>query len=176
VFPETRIQTCIVHLLRDSMDCAGWKDRKPIATAPKTMYRAVDAEAAALALSEFEEGPWGRQYPDICAAWRRHWAEVIPFFADPAEVCRMVYTTNASEYLNSTIRRSVRARGHFPSDEGAVRVQVRVRPIPHPGSDRTAARSRPPLRSHPHLIADTAASRRGSYCATMPVAATRLRR
>lgn len=122
VFPDTQVQTCIVHLLRNSMDYAGWKDRKPIATALKEVYRAVDAEAAALALSEFEDGPWGRKYPAITAAWRRHWAEVIPFFAYPPEVRRMVYTTNAIESLNSTIRRSVRARGHFPSDEAAMKL------------------------------------------------------
>lgn len=122
VFPDTQVQTCIVHLLRNSMDYAGWKDRKPIATALKEVYRAVDAEAAAVALSEFEDGPWGRKYPAITAAWRRHWAEVIPFFAYPPQVRRMVYTTNAIESLNSTIRRSVRARGHFPSDEAAMKL------------------------------------------------------
>jgi putative transposase len=122
VFPDTQVQTCIVHLLRNSMDYAGWKDRKPVATALKEVYRAVDAEAAAVALSEFEDGPWGHKYPAITAAWRRHWAEVIPFFAYPAEVRRMVYTTNAIESLNSTIRRSVRARGHFPSDESAMKL------------------------------------------------------
>jgi putative transposase len=122
VFPDTQIQTCIVHLLRNSMDYAGWKDRKPVATALKAVYRAVDAAAAATALGEFEEGPWGRKYPAITAAWRRNWTEVIPFFAYPQEVRRMIYTTNAIESLNSTIRRSVRARGHFPSDQAAMKL------------------------------------------------------
>jgi len=122
VFPETQIQTCIVHLLRNSMDYAGWKDRKPVATALKAVYRAVDAATAAVALTEFEEGPWGVKYPAITAAWRRNWTEVIPFFAYPLEVRRMIYTTNAIESLNSTIRRSVRARGHFPSDEAALKL------------------------------------------------------
>jgi putative transposase len=122
VFPQTQIQTCIVHLLRNSMDYAGWKDRKPVATALKEVYRAVDAEAAAVALSEFEDGPWGRKYPAITAAWRRNWSEVIPFFAYPQDVRRIIYTTNAIESLNSTIRRSVRARGHFPSEEAAVKL------------------------------------------------------
>lgn len=122
VFPETQIQTCIVHLLRNSMDYAGWKDRKPVATALKAVYRAVDATAAATALTEFEEGPWGRKYPAITVAWRRNWTEVIPFFAYPPEVRRMIYTTNAIESLNSTIRRSVRMRGHFPSDEAAMKL------------------------------------------------------
>jgi putative transposase len=110
VFPQTQIQTCIVHLLRNSMDYAGWKDRKPVATALKAVYRTVDAEAAALALTEFEDGPWGRKYPAITAAWRRHWTEVIPFFAYPPEVRRMTDTTNAIESLNSTLRRSVRTQ------------------------------------------------------------------
>jgi putative transposase len=83
VFPQTTIQTCIVHLLRNSMDYAGWKDCKQIATGLKAVYRAIDAEAAALALNEFEENPRGQKYPAITAAWRRNWAEVIPFFAFP---------------------------------------------------------------------------------------------
>ena len=122
VFPETQIQTCIVHLLRNSMDYAGWKDRKPVVTALKAVYRAPDAAAAATALAEFEEGPWGRKYPAITAAWRRNWEQVIPFLAYPLEVRRMVYTTNSIESLNSTLRRSVRARGHFPSDEAATKL------------------------------------------------------
>jgi putative transposase len=122
VFPQTQIQTCIVHLLRNSMDYAGWKDRKPVATALKAVYRAVDANAALVALSEFEEGPWGQKYPAITAAWRRNWPEVIPFFAYPLDVRRIIYTTNAIESLNSTIRRSVRARGHFPSEEAAIKL------------------------------------------------------
>jgi len=122
VFPETQIQTCIVHLLRNSMDYAGWKDRKPVVTALKAVYRAPDAAAAATALAEFEEGPWGHKYPAITAAWRRNWEQVIPFLAYPLEVRRMIYTTNAIESLNSTLRRSVRARGHFPSDEAATKL------------------------------------------------------
>ncbi|MGA8041786.1 MAG: IS256 family transposase [Terracidiphilus sp.] len=122
VFPQTQIQTCIVHLLRNSMEYAGWKDRKPVATALKNVYRAADADAAAVALAEFEDGPWGRKYPAIAAAWRRSWNEVIPFLAYPPEVRRMIYTTNAIEALNSRIRRSVRARGHFPSDEAAMKL------------------------------------------------------
>jgi putative transposase len=122
VFPETQIQTCIVHLLRNSMDYAGWKDRKPVATALKEVYRAADAATAATALTEFADGPWGRKYPAITAAWRRNWEQVIPFLAYPPEVRRMIYTTNAIESLNSTLRRSVRTRGHFPSDEAAMKL------------------------------------------------------
>jgi putative transposase len=122
VFPDTQIQTCIVHLLRNSMEYASWKERKPIAAALKTVYRAVDAEAAERALSDFEDSPWGRKYPAIAAAWRRSWSEVIPFFAFPQDVRRMIYTTNAIESLNSTVRRSVRTRGHFPNEEAALKL------------------------------------------------------
>jgi putative transposase len=121
-FRKTQIQTCIVHLLRNSLDYAGWKDRKPVVTALKSVYRAPDAAAAATALTEFEEGPWGRKYPAITAARRRNWEKVIPFLPYPLEVRRMIYTTNAIESLNSTLRRSVRARGHFPSDEAATKL------------------------------------------------------
>ncbi|ABE63568.1 transposase, mutator type [Nitrobacter hamburgensis X14] len=85
VFPEAVVQTCIVHLLRNSMDFVSWKDRKGLATALKDIYRAVDADAAEKALAAFEAGPWGQRYPAIGQSWRRAWGEVIPFFAFPAE-------------------------------------------------------------------------------------------
>lgn len=122
MFPDTQIQTCIVHLLRNSMEYASWKERKPIAAALKTVYRAVDAEAAERALTDFEDSPWGQKYPAIAAAWRRSWSEVIPFFAFPQDVRRMIYTTNAIESLNSVVRRSVRTRGHFPNEAAALKL------------------------------------------------------
>ena len=122
VFPETQVQTCIVHMLRNSLQFASWKERKPIATALKNVYRAQDAEAASVALKEFEDGPWGCKYPAIGASWRRNWQQIIPFLAYPQEVRKMIYTTNAIESLNSKLRRSVRARGHFPSDEAAMKL------------------------------------------------------
>lgn len=122
VFPEAVVQTCIVHLLRTSMDFVSWKDRKGLATALKQIYRAPGAEAAEQALTAFEAGPWGQRYPAIGQSWRRVWGEVIPFFAFPDEVRRIVYTTNAIEALNSKLRRAVRARGHFPSDEAATKL------------------------------------------------------
>ena len=122
VFAETQIQTCIVHLIRNSLDFCSWKDRKPVAQELKTIYRADDAQAAAAALQEFEDGPWGKKFAAITAMWRRHWAHVIPFFAYPPEVRKMIYTTNAIESLNSTLRRSVRIRGHFPNDEAAMKL------------------------------------------------------
>lgn len=121
-FPETTVQTCIVHLLRHSLDFVSYKDRKPIAAALKDIYRAIDATAAEVALSAFEETPWGQKYPAISQSWRRAWNEVIPFYAFPAEVRRILYTTNAIEALNSKLRRAVRARGHFPTDEAALKL------------------------------------------------------
>jgi putative transposase len=122
VFPDAVVQTCIVHLLRNSMDFVSWKDRKGLATALKQVYCAPSAEAAEQALSAFEAGPWGTRYPAIGQSWRRAWAEVIPFFAFPDEVRRIIYTTNSIEALNSKLRRAVRARGHFPSDEAATKL------------------------------------------------------
>jgi putative transposase len=122
VFPQAQIQTCIVHLIRNSLDFCSWKDRKPVARELKTIYRAADAEAAAGALQDFEEGPWGKRFAAITALWRRHWTHVIPFFAYPPEVRKMIYTTNAIESLNAKLRRSVRSRGHFPSDEAAMKL------------------------------------------------------
>jgi putative transposase len=121
-YPETTVQTCIVHLLRHSMEFASWKDRKAIAGALKTVYDAVDDKAAEAALVAFEAGPWGGKYQAIGKAWRRAWQEVIPFFAFPREVRRILYTTNAIEALNSKLRRAVRARGHFPNDDAALKL------------------------------------------------------
>src|SRR5919205_2258727 len=122
VFPEAVVQTCIVHLLRQSLAFVAYKDRKPVAAALREVYRAVDAAAAEAALAAFEDGPWGRKYPAIAPAWRRAWGEVVPFYAFPAEVRRLLYSTNASEALNSKLRRAVRARGHFPTDEAALKL------------------------------------------------------
>lgn len=122
VFPEAVVQTCIVHLLRQSLDFVSWKDRKPVAAALKEIYRAVDPAAAEAALAAFEAGPWGRKYAAIGQSWRRAWGEVVPFYAFPLEVRRLLYTTNAIEALNAKLRRAVRARGHFPSDDAALKL------------------------------------------------------
>jgi putative transposase len=119
VFPRTVVQTCIVHLIRHSMGFASWKDRKSVAQALRAVYRAADAEAGLAALDAFETGPWGEKYPAIAQSWRRNWDLVIPFFAFPEAVRRIIYTTNAIEALNSKLRRAVRTRGHFPSDDAA---------------------------------------------------------
>ena len=122
VFPEATVQTCIVHLLRQSLAFVAYKDRKAVAAALRDIYRAVDATAGEAALTAFEEGLWGRKYPAIGQSWRRAWAEVVPFYAFPGDVRRLLYTTNAIEALNSKLRRAVRARGHFPTDEAAMKL------------------------------------------------------
>lgn len=121
-FPETVVQTCIVHLIRNSMGFASWKDRKAIAQSLRSVYRAENAEAGLAALEAFEEGHWGRKYPAIAQSWRRHWEQVIPFFAFSEPIRRIIYTTNAIEALNSKLRRAVRTRGHFPGDEAAMKL------------------------------------------------------
>jgi len=122
VFADATVQTCIVHLLRHSLDFVSYKDRKAVAAALKDVYRALDAVAGEKALAAFEAGPWGRKYPAIGESWRRAWSEVVPFYAFHPDVRRLVYTTNAIEALNSKLRRAVRARGHFPSDEAAMKL------------------------------------------------------
>ena len=122
VFPATTLQTCIVHLIRNSLDYASWKDRKALAAALKPIYTAANAEAAALAMDEFEQGCWGQRFPTVAAAWRRAWDRVIPFFAFPPAVRRVIYTTNAIESVHSQLRKIVKTRGHFPSDEAATKL------------------------------------------------------
>lgn len=122
VFPETQVQTCIVHLIRASLNYASWKDRKAVATELKTIYRAQDANTARLALEAFDAGPWGKKYPPIAASWRRHWEEVIPFFAYPADVRKIIYTTNAIESVHMRLRKIIKTRGHFPSDDAATKL------------------------------------------------------
>jgi transposase-like protein len=122
VFPATTLQTCIVHLIRNSLDYASWKDRKALAAALKPVYTAVNADSAAQALDEFEAGPWGQRFPNIVATWRRAWDRVIPFFAFPPAVRKLIYTTNAIESLHSQLRKIIKTRGHFPNDDAATKL------------------------------------------------------
>ena len=114
-FPATTLQTCIVHLIRNSLDYASWKDRKALAAAIKPIYTAPSAEAALAELEAFAQGPWGEKFPTVAAAWRR----VIPFFAFPPAIRRVIYTTNAIESINARLRKIIKTRGHFPSDDAA---------------------------------------------------------
>jgi putative transposase len=122
VFPATTLQTCIVHLLRNSLEFATWKERKPMAAALRDLYTAPTAEAAAAALDEFAAGAWGRRFPTVVKSWRQAWAHVIPMFAFPPEIRRVLYTTNALESVHSRLRKILKTRGHFPTDDAATKL------------------------------------------------------
>ena len=122
VYPATTLQTCIVHLIRNSLDYASWKDRKPLAAAIKPIYTAPTAEAALAELDAFESGSWGKKFPTVVGAWRRVWDKVIPFFAFPPDVRRVIYTTNAIESVNARLRKILKTRGHFPTDDAATKL------------------------------------------------------
>jgi putative transposase len=122
VFPATTLQTCLVHLIRASLEFANWKERKPMATALRPIYTAASADAASTALDDFERGPWGRKFPTVVAAWRRAWTQVIPFFAFPPDVRRRLYTTNALESVHAQLRKIIKTRGHFPNDDAATKL------------------------------------------------------
>jgi transposase-like protein len=122
VYPATTLQTCIVHLIRNSLDYANWKERKPLAAAIKPIYKAPSAEAAEAELAAFEAGPWGKKFPTVVASWRRAWSQVIPFFAFPPSIRKVIYTTNAIESVNAQLRKIIKTRGHFPSDEAATKL------------------------------------------------------
>ena len=121
-FPRTTVQTCIVHLIRNSLDYAGWQDRKAVAAALRPIYAAASAQAAEQALQAFADGPWGTRYPTIVAAWQRAWENVTPFFVFPPDIRRVIYTTNAIESLNMQLRKIIKTRGHFPTDEAAIKL------------------------------------------------------
>ena len=121
VFPETTVQTCIVHLIRSSLAFVSWKDRKRIMPDIKAIYRAETAETAAAKLDEFE-AKWGERYPAIAPSWRRAWEQVVPMFAFPPAIRKMIYTTNALESLHRSLRKIIKTRGNFPNDEAAVKL------------------------------------------------------
>ena len=121
VFPQTIVQTCIVHLIRNSLTFVSWKDRKAILPAIKAIYQAETADIALVRLEEFE-AEWGKRYPAIGQAWRRAWEYVVPFFAFAPGVRRMIYTTNAVEALHRSLRKIIKTRGSFPNDEAALKL------------------------------------------------------
>ena len=124
VFPKTQVQLCIVHLLRASLNYVSWKQRKQVAADLKPVYRASTAEEAHVRLEEFAV-KWDRPYPTIAQMWRRNWEHVTPFFAYPAEIRKIVYTTNAIESLNMSLRKIIKTRGSFPSEEAAMKLLYR---------------------------------------------------
>ncbi len=119
VFPATTLQTCIVHLIRNSLDFASWKERKALAQAIRPIYTAPSEEAALAELEAFAQGPWGQKFPTVVAAWHRAWDKVIPFFTFPPAIRKVIYTTNAIESVNARLRKIIKTRGHFPSDDAA---------------------------------------------------------
>jgi putative transposase len=121
VFPEAQVQLCIVHMIRASLNYVAWKDRKQVVGDLKPIYKAATADEAERQLTEFEE-KWKSRYPAISRLWREHWERVIPFFAFPAEVRKIVYTTNAVESLHMSLRKIIKTRGSFPTEEAAFKL------------------------------------------------------
>ena len=121
VFPQAQVQLCIVHSVRHSLNYVGWKQRKEVAADLQTIYRAATREEAELRLSEFAQ-QWDSQFPTISRSWRSNWERVVPFFAYPADIRKVIYTTNAIESVNMSLRKIIKNRGSFPSDESALKL------------------------------------------------------
>jgi putative transposase len=121
VFPRAQVQLCIVHLVRYSLNFVSWKEKKAVSSDLKTIYKAPTEQAAEQALEAFAT-EWDAKYPSISQSWRRNWSRVIPCFSYPAAIRKAVYTTNAIESLNFSLRRITKARGSFPSDEAAIKL------------------------------------------------------
>ena len=122
VFPQTTLQTCVVHVIRRSLHFASWKDRKPLAAALRPIYTAPTAEVAERELDRFASGTWGQRFQLVVKTWRAAWPQVIPFFAFPPEVRRVIYTTNQVESVHARLRRAIKTRGHFPTDDAALKL------------------------------------------------------
>jgi putative transposase len=121
VFPQTVVQLCIVHLVRTSLNYVNWKERKAVAADLKEIYRAATAVQAELELDTFQ-ARWGTKYQAIGKLWKENWARVVPFFEFPAEVRKVIYTTNAVESLHMSLRKIIKTRGSFPSEEAALKL------------------------------------------------------
>jgi putative transposase len=121
VYPQTQVQLCIVHMVRNSLNYVNWKERKTVAADLKLVYHAATVEEAEQRLRDFEE-QWNSKYPSIGKMWRRNWAGIVPFFAFPAEIRRAVYTTNIVESLNMSLRKVIKTRGSFPGEEAALKL------------------------------------------------------
>lgn len=121
VYPRAKIQLCIVHLVRHSLKFVSWKDYKGVTSDLKRIYQSMTEEEALLELEHFSE-KWDSKYPQIAKSWHRHWPNLITFFDYPDDIRKVIYTTNAIESLNSVIRKSVKTRKLFPSDDAAKKV------------------------------------------------------
>jgi putative transposase len=121
-WPETVVQTCVVHLIRASMRFIGYNDRKAVAAALRPIYTAPTEAVAAQELDLFAGSAWGKKYPATVRVWRDAWARFIPFLEFPPEVRKIIYTTNAAESLNYQLRKIIKNRGHFPNDDAVVKL------------------------------------------------------
>jgi putative transposase len=121
VFPQTEIQLCIVHLVRHSLNFVGWKERKEVAQDLRKIYTSATDSEAEMRLEEFAE-KWDAKFPMISKSWRANWVRVIPFFAHPPEIRRIIYTTNAIESLNMSLRKVTKTRSSFPNDEAVLKL------------------------------------------------------
>ncbi len=120
-FPKATVQTCVVHMIRNSLRFVNYKERKKVAADLKPIYKALNPEEAESALEAFEE-KWGSRYPTIAQGWRARWEQFVPFLSLPAELRKVIYTTNQVEAVNSSLRRLVKTRGHFPNDDAALKL------------------------------------------------------
>ena len=121
VFPKTSVQLCIVHMVRYSLNFVGWKLRKTVAADLRTLYTAATIEEAELRLAQFGT-KWGADYPSIVQSWQRNWPRIVPFFDYPAEIRKVIYTTNAIESVNMSLRKVTKSRGSFPNDEALIKL------------------------------------------------------
>ena len=121
IYPKTKVQLCIVHMVRHSLNYVSWKVRKEVAADLKTIYASGTVDQAIAALDTFEER-WGRDYPSIGQSWRRNWSRITPFFDYPPEIRKVIYTTNAIESVNMSLRKITKNRGSFPSDESLIKL------------------------------------------------------
>jgi putative transposase len=121
VFPQAQVQLCIVHLVRHSLNYVGWKQRKEVAADLQQIYRAATREEAEMKLDEFAQ-KWDSQFPTISRSWRANWERIVPFFAYPADIRKVIYTTNAIESVNMSLRKVIKNRGSFPTDESALKL------------------------------------------------------
>lgn len=120
-YPDARVQLCIVHMVRNAMKYVPWKDYKAVAADLKLIYKSMTEQEANVELDRFAE-KWDDKYPQISKSWRAHWPNLITLFEFPADIRKVIYTTNAIESLNSVIRKSVKTRKLFPSDDAATKV------------------------------------------------------
>jgi transposase-like protein len=119
---EATVQTCVVHLIRAAMRFVNYKDRKKVAAALKPVYQAVDESAAKAALDEFKASELGIANPNTVRVFEDAWTKFVPFLAFPPELRRVIYTTNSIESLNYQLRKIIKNRGHFPSDDAVVKL------------------------------------------------------